>query len=125
MIKMLDDFPESIVAVVCQGHVTKSDYERVLIPAVEERLGRHAKVRLYYEIDPSFSGIDVGAVWEDTKLGFEHLSRWEKMALVTDVPWIRHAVGAFRFLMPGRLRIFDRSQAEQARSWITANDDRR
>lgn len=120
MIKLLDGFPQTTVAVVCEGQVTRADYEEVLIPRVEEALARQPEVRLYYEIAPSFSGIDPGAVWEDTKLGLEHLSRWERMAVVTDVPWIRLAIGAFRFLMPGRLRIFETSRTQEARSWIKA-----
>lgn len=120
MIKLLDGFPEGTVAVSCEGQVTRDDYEKILIPRVNEALARHEKVRIYYEIGPSFSGIDVGAVWEDTKVGFEHLARWERMALVTDVGWIRHAVGAFRFLMPGRLRVFGMAQADEARIWIKA-----
>lgn len=125
MIKILEGlFPDTIVAVACEGHVTRADYEKVLIPRVNEALARHGKVRLYYEIGPAFSGIEAGAVWEDTKLGLEHLSRWEKMALVTDVQWIHLAVGAFRFLMPGRLRVFETSQAEEARAWIRVDDER-
>jgi SpoIIAA-like len=120
MIKLLEGFSAGTVAVACEGHVTREDYEKILIPRVNEALARHDKVRIYYEVGPSFSGIDVGAVWEDTKVGFEHLARWERMALVTDVGWIRLAVGAFRFLMPGRLRVFDMARAAEARSWIEA-----
>jgi hypothetical protein len=118
MIKLLDGFPEGTVAVACEGHVTREDYEKILIPRINEALARHDKVRIYYEVGPSFSGIDVGAVWDDTKVGLGHLARWERMALVTDVSWIRLAVGAFRFLMPGRLRVFDTAQAAEARSWL-------
>ena len=122
MIKLLNGFPEATVALACEGHVTREDYERILIPRVQAALARHDKVRIYYEIGPSFSGFDVGALWEDAKIGFEHLSRYERMALVTDVAWIRLAVGAFRFLMPGRLRVFDASHAHEARGWIETVD---
>lgn len=121
MIKLLDGFPEGCVAVACEGQVTREDYEKILVPRVNEALARHDKVRIYYEIGPSFSGIDAGAFWEDTKVGFEHLSRWEKMALVTDVRWIRLAVGLFRVVMPGKLRLFDVAQSDEARSWIKAS----
>jgi SpoIIAA-like len=121
MIRLLDGFPEATVAVACEGHVTREDYEKILIPRVNAALARHDKVRIYYEVGPSFSGIDVGAVWEDAKVGFELLSHWERMALVTDVAWIRLAVGAFRFVMPGKLRVFDMAQADAARSWIKAS----
>ncbi|MGO9057741.1 MAG: STAS/SEC14 domain-containing protein [Candidatus Binataceae bacterium] len=53
-------------------------------------------------------------------MGVEHLSRWERVAVVTDVDWIRHAVYVFRFLMPGEIRVFAVSEAAAAREWITA-----
>lgn len=118
MIKALDGFPDSVVALAAQGQLTRKDYEEVVIPKVNEALGRHDSVRVYYELGESFTGIDAEAAWEDLKIGFEHLSRWQRMAVVTDVRWIRMALNAFRFVMPGKLRVFDTSHAGQARTWI-------
>jgi hypothetical protein len=42
------------------------------------------------------------------------LSRWERIAIVTDAGWIRHAVNVFRFLMPGVLGVFPVSAASDA-----------
>jgi hypothetical protein len=50
----------------------------------------------------------------------EHLSRWERAAVVTDVAWIKHMVGAFRFLMPGQMRAFTTADASKVREWIVA-----
>ena len=120
MITILERFPESVIALAAHGRVTRKDYEEVVIPCVNAALSRQGKVRLYYELGGDFSGLDAGAAWEDFKIGLEHLSRWERIAVITDVGWIRMAVGTFRFLMPGRIRIFDVDQAPAARSWITA-----
>lgn len=122
MIRLLEGFPDNIIAVACEGQVTRRDYEDVLIPAVETALRRYEKLRIYYEVPPQFTGVDAGAVWEDFQLGMQHLSRWERMAAVTDVEWIRLAVNAFRFLLPGRLRVFPSSEAGEARRWIAANE---
>ena len=121
MIRLLSGFPDNVLAAACEGQVTRLDYETVLIPAAEAALQRHQKVRIYYELTPQFSGIDAGAVWEDFAIGVGHLSRWERMACVTDVEWIRFAANAFRFLMPGRLRIFPYSERDAARRWILAD----
>ena len=59
-------------------------------------------------------------MWEDFKIGVEHLSRWERVAVVTDIEWIRHAANVFSFLMPGEVRVFATSDAPAARQWITA-----
>ena len=118
MIQMLEGFPDGVVAAVATGRVTKRDYDEVLIPAVEAALGRRQKLRCYYELGQQFSGMDVGAVWEDFRLGIESLSRWERIAIVTDVEWIRLAIAMFRFLVSGEIRIFSTGQAAEARRWI-------
>ncbi len=121
MIEMLDGFPEGVVAAVAKGRVTKRDYDDVLIPAVEAAFKRREKIRCYYELGREFSGMDAGAAWEDFRIGFGHLSGWERIAVVTDVDWIRLAINAFRFLVPGEIRIFPTSEAGGARRWIAAD----
>ena len=106
MIEALQGFPSPILAFACKGHVTRNDYETTLIPAVESAMQQPGKVRLYYQINPDFPGIEFGAAWDDFRVGMHHLARWERMAAVTDVDWIRHTIRAFGFLMPGELKIF-------------------
>ncbi|HVC56206.1 MAG TPA: STAS/SEC14 domain-containing protein [Stellaceae bacterium] len=122
MIRLLTGFPDNVLALACEGHVTRQDYADVLIPAINAALDHHPKLRVYYEVTPQFTGIDAGAVWEDFRAGMEHLSRYERMACVTDVEWIRLAINAFRFLMPGALRVFPVSQTAEARRWIVADN---
>ena len=118
MIEHLKGFPGNVLAFACHGKVSRQDYETVLVPAVEATLKVHEKVRLYYETAADFTGIEAGAVLEDTKVGLEHLGRWERIALVSDVEWIRIAVRAFGFLLPARLRVFEQGEATAARAWI-------
>lgn len=117
MIQRLFNFPSDVVAVVCSGHVTKLEYDTVLVPAVATALRTHPKLRLYYETGLNFR-IDAGALAADVKLGLEHLTRWERVALVTDIEWVRHTVGALSFLLQGDLKVFSLSDAAQACAWI-------
>ena len=121
MIEVLEGFPHGVIAFAAKGSLTKSDYTKVLVPAVMEALGRHKKVRLYYELGADFSAVEPGAVWEDFKVGVEYISRWDRIAVVTDVDWIQFAVSIFRFLVPGDTRVFGTAQAAEARRWIAAN----
>ena len=111
MIEHLTSFPDNVLAFVCKGRVTKADYDAVLVPAVVQALKTHDKVRLYYETAGDFAGIDPGAMWEDFKVGMEHLTRWERVAVVTDVEWIKQTIRFFRFLMPGTMKLFPTSEA--------------
>jgi hypothetical protein len=120
MIRISSGFPDNVVAIACEGRVTRKDYDDVLVPAVKAALQRHQKIRLYYEITPQFSGMEAGAIWEDFIVWIETLLRWERVAVVTDVGWIRHAVNAFRFLMPGKVRDFGLEEADAALEWIVA-----
>jgi SpoIIAA-like len=108
MIEQLVGFADNVVAFRCLGRVTKPDYRSVLVPAVTEALRRQRKVRLYYETGPDFS-LDPGAAWEHFKVGVESTTRWEHIAVVTDVGWIKYAVQPFGFLMPGATNLSRRS----------------
>jgi len=120
MIELLEGFPDNVVALTCKGQVSQTDYVKVLEPAVERALKQHDKVRLYYEIGADFDGIDPAAVWEDFKVGMEHLLRWERVAVVTDVEWIGNTMKVFAFLLPVEIRLFPLSQAGAARDWLVA-----
>jgi hypothetical protein len=120
MIEQLNSLPDNVLAFVCKGHVTKRDYDAVVVPAVINVLKRQDKIRLYYETAADFAGYDPGAIWEDFKVGMEHLTRWERVAVVTDVEWIKQTMRFFSFLMPGAMRVFPTWEAAQARAWIIA-----
>ena len=121
MIETVKGLPENVLGFAAKGRVTRKDYLEVVIPAIEKARTMHQKLRLYYELGPEFDAIDVGAEWEDLKLGVENYSLWERAAVVTDVGWIKHLVGAFRFLMPGQVRLFDNTHLADARKWIAAD----
>jgi SpoIIAA-like len=109
MLQILSDYPDNVVDAAARDVVSRRDYQNILVPRVELTLKRHPKICCYYELGSKFSGMEAGAIWEDFKIGVEHLTRWERVAVVTDVDWIRHAINVFRFLMPGE----DRTEIER------------
>jgi len=46
VIEALKDFPDDVAAFAYHGHVTRSDYETVVIPDIEDKLNRDKRVRL-------------------------------------------------------------------------------
>jgi SpoIIAA-like len=123
MIEQLKDLPPNVVGFVCSGRVTRRDYETVLMPAVEAALRQHEKVRLYYQIALDFSHVEAG-VSQDFKVDVEHLLRWDRIAIVTDLDWLREAIRVFSFLWPGAVEIFATGEAPRARAWVLAADAR-
>jgi len=120
MITILGDFPANVLALTCSGQVSEHDYATVVIPAVERALTSQGGLRLYYQIGPNFTGFEPGAMWDDFRVGVEHLSRWERVAVVTDLEWVKLATRAFGFLLPGKTKVFALAEAAAARAWMTS-----
>lgn len=116
--QLLDDLPDHVVGIRAIGEVEEEDYDDVLEPTVRDRLTRHDKIRLLYVLGPEFTGYDAEAMWEDTKLGLRTFTSYERMAIVTDAPWVRRAVKAVGWLIPGEVRVYHAGQLDDARAWI-------
>ena len=100
MLEIVEDMPGNILAIKASGEVTSEDYESVMVPAVERKLGEFEKVRMLYELGPEMKGFTAGAMWQDAKVGMSHLLSFDKIAVVTDHTWLANAVRAFAFMMP-------------------------
>ena len=119
MIEVMTDLPDRVLGLRARGEVTAEDYRTVLVPAIEEKLSKHRKVRLLYVIGDEFKGYSGAAAWEDAKVGMKHLTSFERVAVVTDVDWVEKMIKAFGFALPGEVRVFDDDDLEDARQWIS------
>lgn len=120
MIRVLDGLPDNVLGVEAVGKVTDDDYENVLTPAVNDKLGAHDTIRCIYVLGDEFDGWTLGGMWEDAKLGGGELRRWEKIAVVTDKDWVRHAVKGFGWMIPGQVRVFSIAELDDATAWAAA-----
>ena len=116
MIQIVEGLPDNVVGIVATGRVTAEDCDKVLKPVRETSL-KHDKVRLYYEIGSRIPG----AKWDDLRLGIDRLPQWERVAVVTDVGWVRHTVKALRFLIGSDIRVYTTSQAGDGLAWIRSH----
>ena len=119
MLERIQGLPENVLGFKAKGEVTGADYESVLIPAVEELLARQKSIRFLYHLGEEFMGFDAKAMWDDARVGLQHLTAWERVAVVSDVGWLRAAVKAFGFVMPGHVKVFGNSELEVARRWLS------
>ncbi|MCJ7779872.1 MAG: STAS/SEC14 domain-containing protein [Acidimicrobiia bacterium] len=84
MIRPIDGLPDNVIGVEAVGEVRAGDYTTILDRAVDAALESHHKIRLLYVLGDDLDGYSGGAMWADTKIGMSHLSKWEKIAIVTD-----------------------------------------
>jgi SpoIIAA-like len=118
MVEMIPNLPENVLGFVAKGTVTANDYEKTIIPAVERMFPRQGKARLLYHLGEDFGGFEAAAIWDDTKLGLKHLTGWDRIAVVSDVEWLRGAIRVFGLVMPGDVRLFHNRELAEATRWV-------
>lgn len=117
MLEQIPDLTGGVVGFSAKGKVTGTDYTQTLEPAVKKAVGEHSKVRLLYYLGSDFARFDAGAMWHDSRIGLRYLTAWERIAVVTDVGWIRSAVKFFGVALP-ILRLFSTDALDEARQWL-------
>ncbi len=115
----LGGYPDNVVAFRAEGVITRDDYEETLIPIVEKKIRAHGKIKLLYWCGEEFKGFSAGAMWDDARFGLMHLGDFLKIAVVSDIEWVRQSVKLFAPLVRAPVQVFHNSGIEDANRWIT------
>jgi hypothetical protein len=118
MIEIIQGLPEGTLGFSLAGTVAKEDYDDVLVPALEMAIEEHDRVKLLMRFGEAFEAYSLAAAWEDTLAGLRHWRGFERIAVVSDVGWLRAAVAALAPLFPCPVRLFGLSVEEEARLWL-------
>jgi len=119
--EILDGFPADVLAVSAHGRIGRESYEKTLMPAIDEAVAREGKVKLFYLLGEDYDGFTVGAAMDDARLGLFHLHDFARIAVVTDVDWIRGAAHLFGPLLEAPVHAFPLSEMDAAKTWIMEN----
>jgi hypothetical protein len=116
MIDELENMPEGVLGFRAHGEIAASDYTGMLLPAVDGVLQRGDDVRIVLVFE-QWEGMSGDAMWEDLKMGVSHLTKWKRIALVTDIEWMRHATNLFGWMSPGEIKVFAVAELPDATQW--------
>ena len=115
MIEELSDLPAGVIGFEVSGRIRAEDYRDVVLPTLE-RAAASGEVR-FVIVMRDFDGMSGGAVWQDLKVGIEHFRAWKRIALVTDIAWMRDLTSLFGWMTPGETRTFALAQRDEAIEW--------
>jgi hypothetical protein len=122
MIEEIADMPPETSGLRVWGDVTAADYTDVLIPAVKRAAEEHGEIRLVFQVGPEFHRFTAGMMGADVtkglRFGVENWSSWKRMAVVTDVDWLRHAMQLMGWMTPGEARLFALDELAWAKEWV-------
>ena len=116
MISALNGLPNGVIGFEATGKIAAEDYRDVVVPALEQA-AKAGDVR-FIIVMRDFDGITGGAIWQDLKMGIEHLRSWKRIALVTDITWMSHLTDLFGWMTPGETKTFPLDQQDQAIRWV-------
>ena len=110
---------EKFVKVHVSEKLTKEDYQH-LVPEMERLIKERGKVRLLFEMS-DFHGWEASALWEDIKFDLKHFSDFDRLAVVGEKKWQEGMTHFCRPFTTAKIRYFDHSQADEARTWLESD----
>ncbi|MFP4314258.1 MAG: STAS/SEC14 domain-containing protein [Alphaproteobacteria bacterium] len=118
MMEIIEDLPDGVVGIATKGKITHEDYQNVVIPGIEKALETHDKVSVMFILE-DLPGMEMAALWDDTKFGLQHWRDFKRMALVTDLDWVRNMTAFFAWMIPAEVKMFALDQEQEARNWVS------
>ena len=78
---------------------------------------------MLYLLGPEARDVDGDALMADAGFRARHASSFERVAVVSDEDWLRPALGALSFLLPGQAKSFRVHELADAKTWLAARSD--
>jgi hypothetical protein len=121
MLEPIEGMPPGTLGWRTGGKMEATDYTEVFVPAAREKIDAGEDLRMVFVISKDF-GETGSALWQDIKaeveLGIGHWKSWKRIAVVTDIEWLRKAFGAFAWMVPGEAKYFAEADLEAAKTWV-------
>ena len=119
-VTVIGGLPDDVIGLDAEGVIEARDYDEVIVPLIERKLREYDRIKLLYRVGRGFERYTAGAIWSDARVGIKHFTRFSRVALVSDVVWIRHSVRLFAPMIPAELHVFADAEIEAAKAWISA-----
>ncbi|HZX59413.1 MAG TPA: STAS/SEC14 domain-containing protein [Mucilaginibacter sp.] len=119
MLQFIKNLPDHVVGIRAIDEVDKEDYEKVLIPRMEELVERQGEINYLLVLETDVQNFSVAAWFEDFKLGLKNFRKWNKVAIVTDQKGVEWLADISRHLIPGESRGFKLSELSEAIEWVS------
>jgi hypothetical protein len=118
MLQFINDLPDDVVGIHAIGEVTKEDFDKVLIPRIDDLSKRQGEIKYLLVLETDVSNFTLAAWWKDLVMGLKHFTEWKRIAVVSDQKGVEWFTDAFKYFIPGNSKGFALSELEEAVEWI-------
>ncbi len=118
MLRTMTDMPAGTFGFEAIGEVEDDDWEETVEPVLRQEIAAGRDVRLLYLIGPDAREIEGEAMTADAGFRVRHATSFERVAVVSDEDWVRPALRALSFLLPGKAQGFRVRDLATAKTWL-------
>jgi hypothetical protein len=120
MLQLMHDVPPGALGIRATGKVTADDYLNVVFPAFTEYAKTTRALKYLLLLETSVSNFAIEAWLNDAVLGFQYLTRWNKVAIVTNQQGVITFTDIVGKLAPGEYKGFRLSELVKAKEWLAS-----
>lgn len=118
MLRRMTDMPLGTIGFEAVGEVEDDDWEEAVEPVLRQEMADGHQVRLLYLLGPEARRVERDAMGADTAFRARHATSFDRVAVVSDEDWMRPALGALSFLLPGKAKGFRVRDLPSAKAWL-------
>ena len=119
MISQLKNIPNTMVGFRASQEVTKEDFDAIVLPAVAELVGRTDELNYLLVLDTPLKNFTIGAWIKDGLLGLNNLTKWNRVAIVSDSESLNTFTDLFGKVMPGEFKGYAPEKLNDAVDWVS------
>src|SRR4051794_27045513 len=101
MLRPMTDMPVGTIGFEAIGEVEDDDWEDAVEPVLRQEIAAGNKLRLLYLLGTRSDDVEGDAIKAEAGFQARHAKEFERVAVVTDENWVKPALRALSFLMPG------------------------
>jgi hypothetical protein len=118
MLQRMNEMPPGTIGFEAVGEVEDDDWEHAVEPVLRQEIADGRKVRLLYLLGREARDVESDAMAADTEFRARHATSFDRVAVVSDEDWMRPALRALSFLLPGKAKGFAVHDLPAAKAWL-------
>jgi hypothetical protein len=122
-LRRIDDMPPGTIGFEAIGEVEDDDWEKQVEPLLRREMAEDQKIRLLYLLGPEAREVEGDAMSADTSFRARFATSFDRVAVVSDETWMRPAMRALSFLLPGKAKAFPVAKLADAKAWLAERGD--
>jgi SpoIIAA-like len=122
MLRRIADMPAGTIGFEAIGEVEDDDWEQAVEPLLREEIAAGRKIRLLYLLGAEAREVESDAMTADAGFRARYATSFDRVAVVSDEDWMRPAMRALSFMLPGKARAFPVAELAAAKAWLAEAD---